>query len=108
MRLDADGPWVVAIAEVTERPSWLKRGTPASFEAICPRYCSFGNPILRSGLVTEVSVLSPGVEPAEPLAQVLYVKPVEPKPAARVQVIYGDGHPDPPLLRQRPDHGAPI
>jgi hypothetical protein len=65
MRLDADGPWIVALAEVTERPSWLKRGTPASFAFVCGQMSSFGDPILRRGLVTEGSVVSRGVEPAE-------------------------------------------
>ena len=83
MRLDAADPagkWVVAIVEVTERPDWLRRGTPASPALNCSRMCSFGNPILRSAYVTEVSLLTPGLEPAEPDAKVLYVKPTEPRP----------------------------
>lgn len=78
MRLEADGPWVCAIVEVTEKPDWLKRGTPASFAHICARMCSFGNPIVRSCFVKEVSILSPGVDPAEPRARVLHVREVEP------------------------------
>jgi hypothetical protein len=89
LRLDSDGPWVVAVATVTKPPPWLKRGTPASFAHICPVRSSFGDPILRSGLVTEVSLLSPGVEPAEPLAQVVVLKRTAP-PTPGVEIASGD------------------
>jgi hypothetical protein len=81
LRLDDNGPWMTAIATLTKCPPWLKRGTPASFAFIAPIWDSFGNNIVRRAIVREVSVLSPGVEPAEPGARVLYVKPAEaPKP----------------------------
>ena len=34
---DTDGPWLVALATVTDRPAWLKRGTRASFGYKCGR-----------------------------------------------------------------------
>ena len=49
LRLDTgDGYWWCASAELTERPSWLKRGTRASFEYRALRMDSFGNNIVRS------------------------------------------------------------
>jgi hypothetical protein len=47
----------------------------------------FGCEILRRGLLTEVSVLSPGCEPAEPLARVLTLHPTETKPRAEEIIL---------------------
>lgn len=60
---DVDGPWLVALATLTEKPSWLGYGTRASFEFRPLQMSSFGDGIVRSGIVSEVSVLSPDVEP---------------------------------------------
>ena len=38
---DTDGPWLVAVATVTDRPDWLKRGVRASFGYKLARYSSF-------------------------------------------------------------------
>jgi hypothetical protein len=68
---DTDGLWLAARCTVTSPPAWLKRGTRASFgfvrrsEQEIPGRCR-----VQCGYVTEVSVLRPGVEPAEPRAQV--------------------------------------
>jgi hypothetical protein len=82
---DTDGPWLCGLAEVHDCPGWLRRNTPVSFA-----YHSLGTSrdvlggceIVRRGLVTEVSVLPPWSEPAEPLAKVLTLHPTETKPAA--------------------------
>lgn len=74
-----DGKWVVADATVTDPPEWLKRGTPASYG----RHNVHANPTAEGAervtraFVSEVSVLSPGVEPAEPLARVITFAPAE-------------------------------
>ena len=83
---DVDGPWLAALAQITDRPPWLERGCRCSFGYGPAGTGQFaGCEILRRGVVTEVSVLSPGVEPAEPLAQVLTIHPTEtPKPAPTV------------------------
>lgn len=78
---DTDGFWYVAVARVAEQPSWLGRGTAASFAYYPVQTDSFGHNILRCGYMKEVSVLSPGVEPYESGARVEFVKSVEePKP----------------------------
>ena len=87
---DLDGWWLTAVAELEEVPSWLRRGTPASFAFHPLQMSSFGDNVVRSALVTEVSVLS-ALDPYEPLAKVLYVKPIRAKPAAREEVSYGNG-----------------
>ena len=68
---DTDGPWLVAVATLTDRPDWLKRGVRASFGFKLARYSSFDHDVLRKGYLTEVSVLTAGHEPLEPGARVL-------------------------------------
>lgn len=76
--------WLTAFCEITDPPCWLEKGTPASISyAALHRQELEGWMITRKGLVTEVSVLSPGKRPAEPLAQVVSFSPVE-RPAAAV------------------------
>lgn len=77
-----DGPWFFASATVDDPPSWLERGTPVSF--------GFGPVHIRDMAIrdsraevvaqalVEVSVLSPSKRPAEPLAQVISLRPTEP------------------------------
>ena len=105
MRLqDLDGWWLCAVAELENPPAWLKRGVPASFQYYPLQMDSFGNNICRAGLVSEVSVLTDDMEPYEPLAKVLFVKPKEvaqrstavrgsasDHAAAGEQVFYGNG-----------------
>jgi hypothetical protein len=120
---EIDGPWFVARASVTKPPGWLKRGTPASlsfhsmgrassesrqvYEAIVRRGIADAKPAgeweyVERALVGEVSILSPGVQPAEPLAKVLLVEradspvAVPDRSVAGEQVIHGDGR----LLRR--------
>jgi hypothetical protein len=92
------GRWVFASCEIDEPPEWLRRGTAASMS-----WCNLGvrEPMpggwLRhnAGLVTEVSVLSPGVKPAEPGAQVVTLNRTSPPPAAPATppatVLHGGG-----------------
>jgi len=92
--------WVTASATVTDPPAWLRKHTPASFR----RHDAYtvesvkGAQRVGAAFVGEVSVLPPGVEPAEPLARVITFAPAkEPKPAARHPakpkgaVTYGSG-----------------
>ena len=84
-RLDVGDPlgrWIVAIAELDRRPDWLRRGTPASFEMLAPRRCSIGWPIVRAGLVSEVTVCTSDFAPMEPAARVLYVTETKPDDVA--------------------------
>jgi hypothetical protein len=72
---DTDGPWLAALATVTDRPEWLERGTAASFSFTLGRRSSFDrSDVLRKGLVTEVSVLTTGCQPLEPGARVLTLR----------------------------------
>ena len=85
MRLqDVDGYWIFAVAELDKCPAWLKRGTRASFQYYPLATDSFGHNIVRSGLISEVSVLKE-LEPYEPSAAVVYVKPKVEKPPAVVR-----------------------
>ena len=101
-----DGPWFVAAATITDPPSWLRRGTPASFAFKCPRLSSFNEAVMRAAYVTEVSVLSPGFQPAEPLARVLTFDPAKPpaappKPPSRPAASRVVHQPAPRLRRAR-------
>lgn len=79
---------------------WLKRGAGASFgfKLLHERKATFADTspdVIADGLVDEVSVLSPGRKPAEPLAEVLMLKRSEPEPAGRAHppagVAFGHG-----------------
>ena len=83
---DTDGEWIAARATITDKPEWLKRGTRASFEFASLQDQQVGgwSRVLR-GLVSEVTILSPGVRPLEPRAQVaLLYRTTEAKPRATV------------------------
>ncbi len=102
---DTDGPWLAAIAEITDRPEWLERGTRASF-GYGPIHTApdvFGCEILRRGIVNEVSVLSPGREPAEPLACVLALHPTEAKPTSSPAAV-----PDRAAVGEIDDYRPPV
>jgi hypothetical protein len=72
----------MALAELDDAPPWLQKGTPASIShSACHRTIYNGWEVIRDGLVTEVSVLSPGVKPAEPLAQLITFTRQESPPA---------------------------
>ena len=79
---DTDGPWFMGKAVVTHPPYWLKRGTPASLSSKILARSTFSEDIICDALVHEISVLSPGVQPAEPLARVELYAPRS-SPAAR-------------------------
>lgn len=76
------GKWVTASATVTDPPAWLRKNTPASFR----RHDTYtvesvkGAQRVGAAFVGEVSVLPPGVEPAEPLARVVCLEREKPKP----------------------------
>jgi hypothetical protein len=73
---DADADWIAALASITDAPEWLRRGARASFRLATLQRQMIDNVerVLR-GLVSEVSVLSVDVKPAEPLAQVVAFYP---------------------------------
>ena len=93
----SDGKWVVADANVTDPPEWLRRGTPASLSRINVHATptAEGAERVTSAYIKEVSLLSPGVKPAEPLAQIVPLKaePVARRHQAQPQgeVTYGHG-----------------
>lgn len=78
---DAHGRWHWAKCEIDRPPEWLRRGTKASicFSAL-QRGEAANRGIVRRAIVREVSILSPGVKPAEPFAEVAVLKDA-PKPA---------------------------
>jgi hypothetical protein len=80
-----DGPWIYALATIDDPPKWLQRGTKASVGMKAPRvraatFDAHEN-VVSWAIVDEISVLSPGVEPREPRAQVLSLSRTE-SPAA--------------------------
>ena len=95
---DLDGPWLVARANVTDPPGWLKRGTKASFGFKAPRCSSFVPDYIYGGYVTEVTVCSASHKPKEPLAEVVVLEraALRPDRFADVEII----HPA-PVIRRR-------
>jgi hypothetical protein len=86
--------WHFASCELDEKPDWLRRGSGVSWSYNpLHQYTALGTDtkVLTSCIIREVSILSPSVSPAEPLAHVALVRQVEPKPAAGERFIYGDG-----------------
>jgi hypothetical protein len=75
-----DGPWLAARATVPgDLPTWFKRGAPAScgYLPLHRRDVAIAGTradVIGNALLREISVLSPGVEPAEPLAEVMLVE----------------------------------
>jgi hypothetical protein len=66
--------WWAALATVAERPSWLKRGTGASFEYLPLHKMGLnGWEFVRSAIVREVTVTSPSYEARDPGAKVLSI-----------------------------------
>jgi len=71
-----DGPWICARVTVTDPPAWFKKGTKASFGHYDVHTVPIESVDAKRGtsaFVSEGSALSPGVEPAEPLAEVLWI-----------------------------------
>jgi len=68
------GRWFWVRASLTDPPGWLSKRTGASFGFIAHRTQDMGDwrRVLRMS-VTEVSLLSPSVEPAEPRARVTWI-----------------------------------
>lgn len=101
-RMDAaDSPFGLSLfarCEIDSPPAWLKRNTAASISyKTLWRGDVNGWEIIRHGFLNEVSVLSPSLRPAEPLARVMLWEPErepEPKPERELQEFYrrvGDG-----------------
>jgi hypothetical protein len=81
-----DGPWIVARCTVENPPSWMQRHRRASFgfKLLRRREANIRGmkaDVIAGAIVTEVSVLSESVEPAEPAASVLSFRPMEAKPS---------------------------
>jgi hypothetical protein len=85
---DTDGLWLAAHCTVANPPEWLKVGTRASFSfgLLSDQRVGDWRRVLRA-LVSEVSVLSPGIEPAEPRAKVMLLERHE--PAGGIHVKHG-------------------
>ena len=67
--------WYFASAELTDAPGWLKRNSGVSWSHIPLRTQDVnGTTRLLRGVITEVSVLSPSVRPAESMARVVLVR----------------------------------
>jgi hypothetical protein len=79
---DIGGPWLVARANITDAPEWLKKDTGASFGFKAPNESSFIDGWVYSGYVTEVTVCSPSHKPIEPGAKVVLLERKAP-PAAK-------------------------
>jgi hypothetical protein len=104
--------WWAAFATVTERPSWLERGTGASFEYLPLHKMELnGWEFVRSAIVREVTVTSPSHQALDPGAKVLSIG-ADRVAARRAASNWGAGA----IVRNLPDgtqeithrHGAPI
>jgi hypothetical protein len=88
------GPWAFAHCTIEQPPAWLRdgpRGTRVSFSYKIPRALDQGgwNRIYTMA-VTEVSLLSPGVEPVEPLARVVLLEQRKDSPAVATSDVAGE------------------
>jgi hypothetical protein len=73
---DTDGDWLVARCTVTEPPEWLRQGTTKAsvgLASLSRQKVGAWERVLR-GLVSEVSILSPSVQPREPRARVVLLR----------------------------------
>lgn len=84
---DVDGEWFVARCKIIRPPSWLKANrTKASFEFRYkdePRKRGELLEVRGDILVTEVSILSPNVKPADPHAGVVLLREIQDLQAPR-------------------------
>jgi hypothetical protein len=103
---DTDGNWLAARCRVDAPPTWLEQGkTKASFSYAVARSQRIGGwvRVLR-GVLNEVSLLAPGVAPAESRAKVVLLREApggsmslpaaglsSDRPAVGEQIIYGGG-----------------
>ena len=75
---DTDGDWLAALATFTDPPGWVTRGTPVSFGYHTFRRQQIGDwSRINSGLLTEISVLSQTMKPADTRARVLTFGPAD-------------------------------
>jgi hypothetical protein len=101
-----DGPWICARATVNTPPSWLERGTRASFDFRAPDRRKINihgtcAEVIAWAVVREVSVLSAAKKPVEPLAEVLSYSPSE-EPSSRAAV------PDRSVARETDEYRPPF
>jgi hypothetical protein len=90
--------WLFASVELDECPTWLKRdgGVSWSYRVLFDQDVRGTQRLLRA-IIDEVTLVSPGFVPVEPLARVAWVGEPEPSPAATAdraaggEVLYGDG-----------------
>lgn len=72
---DGEGEWLTARCSITAAPEWLRKGTAASIAyASTSRQQVAGWERILKGLVTEISILSPSVKPAQPMARVVLLR----------------------------------
>ena len=108
-RMDfVDGPWIVARGVVDDPlPSWVRTyRTKASFGSwrVHATTHADGWERVTKAIVKEVSLLSPALEPAEPLAQVVLVQRSTSTPTNRASAMPADGviHTPPGATLRRP------
>lgn len=104
---DVDGLWLCARVRIDRPPAWLRKGSSASISYASAGSCSLGpdHERITRGLVTEVSLLSPGVRPEEPRARVVLLERVE-APAAETTRAPGDVLLPAGAMLRRPNVGA--
>ena len=76
------GTWLWVHAEITDPPAWLRRDTTgvSIARSAMSRRDMGGWELIRDATLNEVSLLSPGVEPAFPRSRVTWIG--KPSPAA--------------------------
>ena len=84
---DTSGEWLAALCTITTAPNWLKVGTAASISFPNLHRSALGAAErIELGLVPEISVLSPGRQPAMPGAKVAKFRA---EPARADEVFHG-------------------
>jgi hypothetical protein len=93
----AGGTWLWLHAKLSDPPAWLRKGCGVSISRSAFHTRDMGGwDLVCGGILNEVSILSPGVEPAFARARVTWIgRPESPaagadRPVAG-EVIYGDG-----------------
>lgn len=87
------GDWWWARAELDSTPEWLRTdlGVSVSYGLLRRQAMPGGWDRIHDALLTEVSILTPGKEPAHPRARVYWVGELAGSDSGSGEVIYGDG-----------------
>ena len=99
------GTWQYVHVAIDDPPGWLRVGTPVSISRACYQSRTPWDAdwlLVQRAILTEISLLSPGHEPAHPAACVEWVGKREPAAAAPTSdAAAGEARQDPPAVLRR-------